>query len=128
MCRMSTMGMDIEQIKMIGEEEVVNFRDLYNFLKKERAAEMITEDKQLDLVLVPLGMGVLLAYHVWLLFTIRRNPRRTVIGLNAESRHKWVFCLMAVSILHFTSPLLLLIFTFVCLYVIILQIVAKNFC
>ncbi|KAL0415914.1 UNVERIFIED_CONTAM: hypothetical protein Slati_3423300 [Sesamum latifolium] len=53
------------------------------------------EEKQLDFVLVPLGMGVLLAYHVWLLFTIVNNPRKTVIGLNAESRHKWVFCLMA---------------------------------
>lgn len=85
------------KIKMIGEEEVVNLRELYNFLKKERAVEMIMEEKQLDLVLVPLGMAVLLAYHVWLLFTIRRNPRRTVIGLNAESRHNWVLCLMAVS-------------------------------
>ncbi|KAK6154002.1 hypothetical protein DH2020_013641 [Rehmannia glutinosa] len=56
---------------------------------------MIMEEKQLDLVLVPLGLGVLLAYHIWLLFTIRRNPSRTVIGLNAESRRKWVFCLMA---------------------------------
>ncbi|KAK6127671.1 hypothetical protein DH2020_038587 [Rehmannia glutinosa] len=58
---------------------------------------MIMEEKQLDLVLVPLGLGVLLAYHIWLLFTIRRNPTRTVIGLNAESRRKWVFCLMAIS-------------------------------
>ncbi|KAL8056708.1 hypothetical protein ABFX02_04G136600 [Erythranthe guttata] len=53
------------------------------------------EGMQLEMVLVPLGMGVLLSYHFWLLFTILNNPRRTVIGLNAESRHKWVFCLMA---------------------------------
>ncbi|KAK6127686.1 hypothetical protein DH2020_038560 [Rehmannia glutinosa] len=79
----------------MGEEEIVIFRELYDFLKKERGARMIMEEKQLDLVLVPLGLGVLLAYHIWLLFTIRRNPSRTVIGLNAESRRKWVFCLMA---------------------------------
>ncbi|KAL2478923.1 hypothetical protein Fot_47937 [Forsythia ovata] len=52
------------------------------------------EEKQLDYILVPLGMGFLLTYHVWLLFMIVRNPRRTVIGLNAESRHRWVHCLM----------------------------------
>ncbi|KAL7139478.1 hypothetical protein ABFS83_09G054000 [Erythranthe nasuta] len=53
------------------------------------------EEKQVDLVLVPLGMGMLLCYHFWLLFTIARNPTRTVIGLNAESRRKWIFSLMA---------------------------------
>ncbi|KAK4395783.1 hypothetical protein Sango_1732600 [Sesamum angolense] len=68
--------------------------------KKHIVAEIsgfvnVMEEKQLDFVLVPMGMGVLLAYHVWLLFTIVNNPRKTVIGLNAESRHKWVFCLMA---------------------------------
>ncbi|KAL2247329.1 UNVERIFIED_CONTAM: hypothetical protein Sindi_2585200 [Sesamum indicum] len=58
---------------------------------------MIVGEKQLDLdlVLVPLGMGTLLAYHFCLLYTIIRNPRRTVIGLNAESRRVWVFSLMA---------------------------------
>lgn len=53
------------------------------------------EEKQLDYVLVPLGMAILLGYHVWLLFTIIRSPTRTVIGTNAQTRHKWVFCLMA---------------------------------
>ncbi|KAL8488064.1 hypothetical protein ACS0TY_024372 [Phlomoides rotata] len=53
------------------------------------------EEKQLDLVLVPLGMGMLLGYHFWLLYIIVGNPRRTVIGINAESRYKWVICLMA---------------------------------
>ncbi|CAI9753573.1 unnamed protein product [Fraxinus pennsylvanica] len=52
------------------------------------------EEEKVDYVLVPLGMGILLAYHVWLLFMIVRNPRRTVIGLNAESRQRWVHCLM----------------------------------
>ncbi|KAI3454870.1 hypothetical protein Pfo_011533 [Paulownia fortunei] len=87
---------------MIGLEPVSFFTDFYSSLQKEIAAKLsgfeivnVMEEKQLDFVLVPLGMGMLLAYHVWLLITIVRNPRRTVIGLNAESRHKWVFCLMA---------------------------------
>ncbi|KAL0423740.1 UNVERIFIED_CONTAM: hypothetical protein Sradi_0908800 [Sesamum radiatum] len=79
---------------MIGEE-FVSVWELHSFLKKAAAKLLIVGEKQLDLVLVPLGMGMLLAYHFWLLYTIIRNPRRTVIGLNAESRRAWVFCLMA---------------------------------
>ncbi|GFP94641.1 hypothetical protein PHJA_001608500 [Phtheirospermum japonicum] len=78
---------------MIGEEEFVDLSELYGLLKKERG--LIMEVNQVDLVLVPLGLGVLLVYHIWLLWTIRRSPRRTAIGLNAESRHKWVVCLMS---------------------------------
>ncbi|KAH7867277.1 hypothetical protein Vadar_031234 [Vaccinium darrowii] len=53
------------------------------------------ELENLDYVLVPLGIGVLGIYHIWLVFTIRRNPTRTVIGLNAETRRQWVFSIMA---------------------------------
>ncbi|XP_059452935.1 uncharacterized protein LOC132183599 isoform X3 [Corylus avellana] len=52
------------------------------------------EEAQLDYVLVPLGLFVFGLYHIWLLFTIHFYPRRTVIGLNAESRHQWVFSMM----------------------------------
>ncbi|KAF8022545.1 hypothetical protein BT93_F0151 [Corymbia citriodora subsp. variegata] len=52
------------------------------------------EEERLDYVLVPLGLLMLVVYHAWLLVTIVRNPRRTVIGLNAESRHQWVHSLM----------------------------------
>ncbi|XP_027123331.1 uncharacterized protein [Coffea arabica] len=52
------------------------------------------EEKQLDYVLVPLGMFIFLVYHVWLLYTIIYNPRKTVVGLNAESRRNWVFSMM----------------------------------
>lgn len=55
------------------------------------------EEDRLDLVLVPLGLLVFGIYHVWLLFTLNQSPRRTVIGLNAESRRQWVFSMMAVS-------------------------------
>ncbi|XP_028095197.1 uncharacterized protein LOC114295200 isoform X1 [Camellia sinensis] len=56
---------------------------------------MELEGVELEHVLIGLGMGVLGLYHGWLVFTIRHNPKRTVIGLNAESRHQWVFSMMA---------------------------------
>ncbi|KAL3824805.1 hypothetical protein ACJIZ3_020834 [Penstemon smallii] len=82
---------------MIGVD-LVTLTDSYTFARKiisPKIKGFVMEEKQLDFVLVPLGMGVLLAYHVWLLLTIIRRPKRTVIGLNAESRKLWVFCLMA---------------------------------
>ncbi|GMN46360.1 hypothetical protein TIFTF001_015542 [Ficus carica] len=54
------------------------------------------EEECLDFVLIPMGLFLFGTYHAWLFFTIRRHPRRTVIGLNAESRHQWVFSMMAV--------------------------------
>ncbi|KAF7124664.1 hypothetical protein RHSIM_Rhsim12G0140700 [Rhododendron simsii] len=54
------------------------------------------EEKELDYVLVPLGLVVFGMYYVWLLFSILRHPARTVVGLNAESRHQWVFSMMSV--------------------------------
>lgn len=53
------------------------------------------EEKDIDYVLVPLGLGIMILYHIWLVHTVLTNPRRTVIGLNAESRHQWVFSMMA---------------------------------
>ncbi|KAA0058109.1 uncharacterized protein E6C27_scaffold274G004170 [Cucumis melo var. makuwa] len=52
------------------------------------------EEAAIDFLLVPLGLCLLVVYHLWLVLTIYRNPRRTVIGLNAESRRQWVFCVM----------------------------------
>ncbi|XP_073272199.1 uncharacterized protein [Primulina huaijiensis] len=84
--------------KMIGEEQVKHL--LYSIVKCEiisagKLSELAMDDNLLEFVLVPLGMGVLFSYHFWLLYKIIRNPRRTVIGLNVESRHKWVFYLMS---------------------------------
>ncbi|XP_022766155.1 uncharacterized protein LOC111311039 [Durio zibethinus] len=53
------------------------------------------EEDKLDFLLVPLGLLLLALYHVWLLFTILKHPTRTVIGLNAESRHRWVLAMMS---------------------------------
>ncbi|XP_019257350.1 PREDICTED: uncharacterized protein LOC109235628 [Nicotiana attenuata] len=54
----------------------------------------LMEEHQLDYALVPLGLVIFLAYHAWLMFTIIRYPRRTVIGINSESRHNWVLSVM----------------------------------
>ena len=56
------------------------------------------EEKQLDYVLVPLGLAVFGIYHVWLLISILRYPTTTVVGLNAQSRRQWVFSMMTVSL------------------------------
>ncbi|KAG2581615.1 uncharacterized protein LOC120711424 [Panicum virgatum] len=45
---------------------------------------------QLDYVLVPLGLALMLGYHLWLLLRIRRRPETTVIGINAINRRIWV--------------------------------------
>ncbi|KAK8686710.1 hypothetical protein V6N13_125730 [Hibiscus sabdariffa] len=53
------------------------------------------EEDKLDYLLVPLGLLLLAIYHVWLLFTIIKHPTKTVVGLNAQSRHQWVFSMMS---------------------------------
>ncbi|CAJ1936709.1 unnamed protein product [Sphenostylis stenocarpa] len=53
------------------------------------------EKEQFEFVLVPLGLLVFFIYHIWLVYHIVHNPVRTVIGLNAESRHQWVLAMMS---------------------------------
>lgn len=53
------------------------------------------EEKDIDYFVVPLGLGIMILYHIWLVYAVLTNPRRTIIGLNAESRHQWVLCMMA---------------------------------
>jgi hypothetical protein len=55
--------------------------------------------EELDYVMVPVGMMVLLSYHAWLLYTIICHPSRTVIGLNAQTRYQWILFMMSVSTL-----------------------------
>ncbi|BAD82154.1 unknown protein [Oryza sativa Japonica Group] len=57
---------------------------------------MVREEK-LDFVLVPLGLAVLAVYHLWLLYAVLRHPTRTVVGLNAIARKRWVTVMMAVE-------------------------------
>ncbi|XP_040382956.1 uncharacterized protein LOC102720070 isoform X2 [Oryza brachyantha] len=46
--------------------------------------------EELDYVLVPLGLALMVAYHAWLLHRIRRRPATTVVGVNAINRRIWV--------------------------------------
>lgn len=60
-------------------------------------AEERMEAKYLEYLMVPLGFAVLVSYHLWLVITIYRRPKRTVIGINAESRRQWVSTMISVS-------------------------------
>ncbi|KAI3950703.1 hypothetical protein MKX01_030283 [Papaver californicum] len=53
------------------------------------------EEKSFDIVLVPLGLLMMVIYHTWLFFTILHQPKRTVVGLNALSRKRWVSSMMS---------------------------------
>uniref|UniRef100_A0A0E0JYP2 DUF599 domain-containing protein n=1 Tax=Oryza punctata TaxID=4537 RepID=A0A0E0JYP2_ORYPU len=46
--------------------------------------------EELDYVLVPLGLALMVGYHAWLLLRIRRRPATTVIGVNSINRRIWV--------------------------------------
>uniref|UniRef100_A0ACD5VZF3 Uncharacterized protein n=1 Tax=Avena sativa TaxID=4498 RepID=A0ACD5VZF3_AVESA len=55
----------------------------------------MVREEDLDVVLVPLGLAVVAGYHLWLLYAILRHPTRTVVGLNALARKRWVAVIMA---------------------------------
>ncbi|XP_041010046.1 uncharacterized protein LOC121254155 [Juglans microcarpa x Juglans regia] len=55
---------------------------------------MIMKEKHLDYLLVPTGLTVMLAYHIWLLYRIVQHPNKTVIGINATNRKFWVQAMM----------------------------------
>ncbi|GAA0152949.1 hypothetical protein LIER_37595 [Lithospermum erythrorhizon] len=48
----------------------------------------------LDWILVPLGLVLMVSYHIWLLHQIFNNPIRTVVGINAANRRLWVSAMM----------------------------------
>ncbi|XP_022985060.1 uncharacterized protein LOC111483144 isoform X2 [Cucurbita maxima] len=52
------------------------------------------EKKISDYILVSSGLGVMVAYHVWLFYRIVRHPNKTVIGINAINRRLWVRAMM----------------------------------
>ncbi|KAL5568068.1 hypothetical protein UlMin_024643 [Ulmus minor] len=52
------------------------------------------EEKVLDYYLVPLGLAVMVAYHVWLFYRIVKHPTKTVVGINAINRRYWVRAMM----------------------------------
>ncbi|KAI4306599.1 hypothetical protein L6164_029860 [Bauhinia variegata] len=52
------------------------------------------EKKVLDYVLVPSGLLIMVAYHLWLLRRIVKHPTKTVVGVNAINRRFWVQAMM----------------------------------
>ncbi|KAG8471982.1 hypothetical protein CXB51_036752 [Gossypium anomalum] len=44
----------------------------------------------LDVILVPLGMLIPIAYHCWLWHKVRTQPLATIIGINSTGRRFWV--------------------------------------
>lgn len=54
------------------------------------------EKKILDVVLVPTGLVIMIAYHLWLLYQIVKHPTKTVIGVNSINRRLWVQAMMEV--------------------------------
>ncbi|XP_077226495.1 uncharacterized protein LOC143859725 [Tasmannia lanceolata] len=48
----------------------------------------------LDYTLVPMGLTLMLAYHVLLSYYVIKYPRKTVMGNNAKNRQLWVRSMM----------------------------------
>ncbi|CAN6451835.1 unnamed protein product [Victoria cruziana] len=51
----------------------------------------------MDLILVPIGLAVMIFYHLWLFFRIKRHPKTTILGINAINRVVWVKAMMSDS-------------------------------
>lgn len=48
----------------------------------------------LDYILVPMGLVLMVGYHLWLLYRIKKQPMKTVIGINTVNRRIWVETMM----------------------------------
>ncbi|CAN1141445.1 hypothetical protein LINPERHAP2_LOCUS12502, partial [Linum perenne] len=56
---------------------------------------IMEEIKLLDLTLVPVGLILMLSYHLWLLSQVMNHPSNTTIGVNAINRRFWARAMMA---------------------------------
>lgn len=54
------------------------------------------EKSFLDLTMAPLGLLIMVAYHVWLIRRVVKHPGTTVMGVNAVNRKIWVKAMMDV--------------------------------
>ncbi|CAL1365628.1 unnamed protein product [Linum trigynum] len=52
------------------------------------------EKRVLDYTLVPLGLVMMVSYHLWLLCQILNHPSQTIVGINAINRRFWVRAMM----------------------------------
>ncbi|KAH7853860.1 hypothetical protein Vadar_007434 [Vaccinium darrowii] len=52
------------------------------------------EKQILDYTLVPIGIVIMVGYHIWLLHQVVKHPSTTVIGFHAINRRFWVSAMM----------------------------------
>lgn len=52
------------------------------------------EKQYVDLILVPLGLLLLLAYHTWFVYQLIQHPKNTVMGMNVFNLRMWVESMM----------------------------------
>ncbi|KAI9097721.1 hypothetical protein K1719_025492 [Acacia pycnantha] len=48
----------------------------------------------LDVILVPSALLMSIAYHLWLWHTVRTQPHRTTLGVNASVRRNWIHSML----------------------------------
>ncbi|KAL5719319.1 hypothetical protein ACHQM5_012114 [Ranunculus cassubicifolius] len=51
-------------------------------------------EEQLDFILVPLGLTLMMGYHLWFLYYITHHPKKTAISINSINRQIWVQAMM----------------------------------
>lgn len=57
---------------------------------------MVLQKEYLDVILVPTGLFLMIGYHLFLLYRIRKFPHTTVIGYENHNKRAWVEGLMQV--------------------------------
>ncbi|KAK7270747.1 hypothetical protein RJT34_26143 [Clitoria ternatea] len=67
----------------------------------------------LDGILIPLGLLINFAYHVWLWHKVQTQPSITILGIDADGRCLWVAAMIKVSLpnLHTTRCVMTLVTT-----------------
>ncbi|KAL5730558.1 hypothetical protein ACHQM5_003363 [Ranunculus cassubicifolius] len=59
---------------------------------------MVLKKEDMDIILVPCGMLLMLAYHLFLLYRIIRYPHTTVIGYENHNKRAWVERMMQLDL------------------------------
>ncbi|ERN01315.1 hypothetical protein AMTRI_Chr03g147160 [Amborella trichopoda] len=55
---------------------------------------MAVHKEELDYVLVPMGLFLMVAYHAWLFYRVMKHPNTTVMGINSANRLIWARTMM----------------------------------
>ncbi|CAK9182967.1 unnamed protein product [Ilex paraguariensis] len=65
--------------------------------ERERAMALTWRKAYLDIVLVPIGLLIMLGYHLFLLYRVLKLPQTTVIGYENHNKRAWVERMMQVE-------------------------------